>query len=79
LFDPATASVVGEPGPFGRERVVVALPLKNGPRAIARHRLITDPWSFALFDPVSRTHVGRPGVTVARLLDARWTGDTRRA
>jgi hypothetical protein len=64
---------------LGRERVVVALPLTGGPRTLAPHRLVTDPWGFALFDPASRTYIGRPGVTVARMLDARWAGDTRRA
>jgi hypothetical protein len=63
---------------LGRERVVVALPLKDGPRRLKAPDAIGDPWAFALIDPATGTLVGREGITVNRMLDARWAGDTRR-
>jgi hypothetical protein len=78
LWDPGTNTHVGYPGPWGRERVVVALPFLNGPRRVRAPSSIGDPWRFCLYDPGTHTLVGREGITVTRMLDARWVGDTRR-
>ena len=78
LRDPATGSYVGMPGPFGRERVVMALATNGtGPVWIDPHRVVGDDGGVYLADPTG-VLVGLPGVWVARMLDARWVEDTRR-
>ncbi|MBO0863665.1 MAG: hypothetical protein J2P16_01145 [Mycobacterium sp.] len=78
LYDPVSHTYVGRPGPFGRERLIYALPNGAGPRLLRRHRVVSDPWGFALCDPTDGSLVGTPGVIVERMLDATATKDTRR-
>lgn len=70
---------IGVTGPFGRERIVTALPLNKaggsvqlGP-AVAVH----DAGLAFLADPDGNL-IGEPPVFVHRMLHARWTADTRR-
>lgn len=75
--DPATGTIVGRAGPLGRERVVSALRLNDGPQQILPDKVLVDPWGFLLADPDGNV-VGRPGVIINRILSARWVHDTRR-
>lgn len=80
ILDPVSSTVVGIPGPWGRERVTEALPTNGappGPIQIAPHLVLHDANGFYIAAP-DGTLLGEPGVWVHRLLDARWTGDTRR-
>lgn len=76
VVDPSQTRV-GKPGPFGRARVVFALPLENGPVELVPRALIRDDQAGYLGDPQGNL-IGKPGVRVSRVLSARWTEDTRR-
>ena len=69
---------VGIPGPFGRQRIVAALPLNKagGPQLLAPPIALHDANGFHLAD-VNGNLIGSAGVTVHRYLTARWTQDTR--
>ena len=75
VLDPASATLLGRPGPFGRERVVFALPTE--PTLLSPPEVFRDPGSAYLADPDGAL-VGLPAVWVNRMLTARWTEDTRR-
>jgi hypothetical protein len=77
LWDPATRTYVGRPGALGRERVVSAIALNEGPRQIEPDRIVNDRWGFGLADPAGNV-IGEPGVRIDRLLSATWSQDTRR-
>ena len=70
-------SIVGRPGPFGRERVMSALPLDPGPALLSPSTAVHDHGSSFLADPDGNV-IGEPAVWVGRMLTARWTEDTRR-
>jgi hypothetical protein len=80
LFDPSTGTVVGRHGPLSRGRVVSALRLGEFGNSQTRHvrkpTTIVDTWGFSLVDPTNGTIVGRPGISVQRMLTARWVEDT---
>jgi hypothetical protein len=77
LFDPVSKTCVGRGQPFGRERVVSVLPMRNGPpQRLLPEKIVNDVWNFPLSDP-SGNLIGRPAVIIHRLLSARWTEDTR--
>jgi hypothetical protein len=69
--------VVGRPGPFGRERVMSALPLDPGPALLSPPTVVRDPGAAYLADPDGNL-IGEAAVWVGRMLTARWTEDTRR-
>ncbi|HEY4808584.1 MAG TPA: hypothetical protein VIH81_12695 [Roseiarcus sp.] len=69
--------VIGRPGPFGRERVMSALPLNPGPALLSPPTFVRDPGSSYLADPDGAL-IGEAAVWVNRMLTARWTEDTRR-
>jgi hypothetical protein len=71
------ASIVGRPGPFGRERVMSALPLDPGPALLSPPTVVHDAGSSFLADPDGAL-IGEPAVWVGRMLTARWVEDTRR-
>jgi hypothetical protein len=80
LTDPTDNSQVGIPGPFGRQRIVTALPLNDsetGPVQLAAAVALHDAQSFYLGDPNGNL-IGWPALWVHRMLSARWTQDTRR-
>ena len=84
VLDPAAygiiapdVSIVGRPGPFGRERVMSALPLEPGPALLSPPTVVHDAGSAFLADPDGAL-IGEPAVWVERMLTARWTEDTRR-
>ena len=72
-------SRVGLPGPFGRERVVEALPLNKAGGAVqlAAAVAVHDAALGYLADPDGNL-IGTPAVWVHRMAYARWTLDTRR-
>lgn len=76
-LDPATTSRPGLPGPFGRARVVSALPLHDGPVQVVKPLALAAA-DGTLLAAVDGSVVGMPGVKVDRLLHARKTLDTRR-
>lgn len=79
LFDPVSRAVVVAPGPLGRERVVNALPTnesQTGPVQITPHVLLVNVGGYYIGDPDGKV-VGDPAIYVHRLLQARWTEDTR--
>jgi hypothetical protein len=76
VVDP-TGGFVGEPGPFGRERVMSALPLDPGPALLSPPTVVHDAGSSYLADPDGAL-IGDPAVWVERMLTARWVEDTRR-
>jgi hypothetical protein len=76
IGDPATGTIVGPQGPFGRERVLSALPLDPGPSLLAPPTCVFDGVAF-LADPDNNL-IGAPAVWVGRMLTAQWTEDTRR-
>lgn len=76
VVDP-TRTFVGLPGPFGRERVMSALPLDPGPALLSPPTVVHDAGSNFLADPDDNL-IGEPAVWVSRMLTARWTEDTRR-
>ena len=75
--DPNTSTRPGIPGPFGRARVVSALPLRDGPVALVKPLALASA-DGTLLAAVDDTVVGTPGIKVDRLLHARKTLDTRR-
>jgi hypothetical protein len=76
VTDPQGNSI-GLPGPFGRARVVSALPLADGPRQLVAPLVVHDAGLGYLADPQGNL-LGAPGVWVSRMITARWVGDTRR-
>jgi hypothetical protein len=76
VVDP-TGDFVGRQGPFGRERVMSALPLDPGPCLLSPPTLVRDPGAAFLADADGNV-IGEPAVWVERMLTARWTEDTRR-
>ena len=70
-------TVVGRPGPYGRERVMSALPLDPGPTLLSPPPVVHDAGSAFLADPDGAL-IGDPAVWVQRMLTARWVEDTRR-
>jgi hypothetical protein len=77
VLDPPSGSFVGRPGPFGRERVMSALPLDPGPALLSPPTVVHDAGSAYLADSDGAL-IGEAAVWVNRLLTARWTEDTRR-
>jgi hypothetical protein len=71
------SSLLGRPGPFGRERCLFALPLDPGPALVSPPTVVHDPGSAYLADPDGAL-IGTPATWVSRMLTARWTEDTRR-
>ena len=65
------------PGPFGRERCVYALPLNDNPPMLRAGKVLQDSEGSFIADP-NGVLVGVAEVWIARLLEARWTEDTRR-
>lgn len=80
LRDPATGTVVGRPGPFGRGRVVSALRLGEFGNSqwhpLKPAKVVVDSWGFRLAD-VDGNLIGMPAVTVQRCLYATPTHETR--
>ena len=76
IVDPSP-SALGRPGPFGRERVMSALPLDPPPTLLSPPTVVRDPGSAYLAD-ADGTLIGEAAVWVDRMLTARWTEDTRR-
>jgi hypothetical protein len=80
LIDASDGSSVGRTGPFGRQRIVTALPTnesETGPVQLTANIAVHDPQLFYLADPDGNL-IGRPAIWVHRMLSARWTQDTRR-
>lgn len=77
LYDPVTRTIIGRQGPLGRERVVAAVKMGDGPRRLEPDRCIVDCWGFYLADPGGNV-VGKRGIVVDRILSASWSHDTRR-
>jgi hypothetical protein len=77
LYDPTTKTYVGRAAEWGRQRVVSAIELNGGPQQVYPPKMVNDPWGFALADPNGNI-IGKPGVTISRILSATWTHDTRR-
>jgi hypothetical protein len=76
VADP-TPAIVGRPNPFGRERVLSALPLDPGPALLSPPSVVRDPGAAYLADPDGAL-IGEPAVWVSRMLTARFVEDTRR-
>ena len=76
VVDP-TRTFVGRDGPFGRERVMSALPLEPGHALLAPPTVVHDGGSAYLADPDGAL-IGEAAVWVDRMLTARFTEDTRR-
>lgn len=78
VVEPASASYPGTPNPFGRARVVTALPTNgDGPVLIDLPVVLTDPSAYVV--DVGGNFVGfSSAFYIHRLLTARWTEDTRR-
>jgi hypothetical protein len=84
VVDPAAFGIVapdssflGRPGPFGRERVLFALPLDPGPALVSPPTVVHDAGSAYLADPDGAL-IGTPATWVSRMQTARWVEDTRR-
>ena len=75
--DPSSQTLVGFAGPLGRERLIAALPLGNGPGMLLKHNVVHDQDGMYLADPDGNL-IGFAGVWVSRMLTTRWTEDTRR-
>jgi hypothetical protein len=76
VLDPSTATLVGQPQPLGRERLLYALALDPGPALLRAPTLLRDPGSAVVGDP-ALTVVGREAVWVSRFLTALPSEDTR--
>jgi hypothetical protein len=72
-----TPAHVGRPGPWGRSRVVYALPLAGGP-TLLRPPLVVHDQNGAYLASAAQELQGRTWVWVPRMLAARFTEDTRR-
>lgn len=70
-------TIVGRDAPFGRERVMSALPLDPGPALLAPPTVVHDHGSVYLADPDGAL-IGEPALWVDRMLTARFVEDTRR-
>jgi hypothetical protein len=79
VYDTVTQSRVGLPGPFGRERLIEALPTnKNaGPLQLVAAEALHDSAVFYLGDPDGNL-IGVAPLWVHRCLAASTTVDTRR-
>lgn len=77
LVDQSDSITVGIGGPFGRERVVYALPLEEAPHVTVADKLVRDASLGFLADPAGNL-VGCEGLWICRMLTARWVEDTRR-
>ena len=77
VADPTTGDRLGMPGPFGRNRIISALPLKDGPVLLQPARVLHDSNGCYIADPDGNL-VGMPAQRVSRMISARWTEDTRR-
>ena len=75
--DPQSNTIPGIPGPFGRQRLVSALPLHNGPQTIVKPVALSDQNGVMLADP-NNVVLGTPGIKIDRLLSATKSRDTRR-
>lgn len=77
--DPTLPGSVGIPGPFGRERIVTALPTNKsyGPRQLTAAVIVHDAGLCYLADPDGNA-IGEPAVIVHRMLAAAPTAVTRR-
>lgn len=75
LYDPSTQTYVGRDAPFGRDRVVFALPL-NGVD-VQTMKVLHDSGGAFIAD-VDDNLIGRDRVWISRLLSAAPTTDTRR-
>lgn len=75
VVDPSSTTIVGRPNPFGRQRIVSALPVE--PTLLSPSLVVRDAGSAYLADPDGAL-IGEPAVWVSRMLTARWTEDTRR-
>jgi hypothetical protein len=74
LVDPVP-NFVGKPGPFGRNRIVSALPM--APALLKPPAVVKDQNGSYLADP-SGALIGFPKIVVHRMLSAGITEDTRR-
>ena len=72
-----TSSVIGIAGPFGRGRMVSALPLRQGPRLITAPVVVHDAGLGYIGDAQGAV-IGSPAIRVQRLVDAGTVSDTRR-
>jgi len=77
VLDPASQSRVGQPGPFGRERLLYALPLNPGPALLSPPTVLRDPGPAFVAD-ASLGLIGVDAVWVSRMLCAGIVEDTRR-
>lgn len=76
--DPSGTYQVGANGPpLGRNRVVSALPLQDGPRQLVAPQVVHAPDLSYLADPQGNL-LGVPGVRVSRIITATRTAGTRR-
>lgn len=75
----APPAFVGEPAPFGRERVVEVLKLNNNPPAPTVGVVaVADRDGLVLADPSDGSILGEPALWIPRLVRARRARDTRR-
>jgi hypothetical protein len=77
VADPAAAQLGVTATPLGRNRLVAALPLRDGPVTLVSPSVFVAPDGSYLADPDDAL-LGNPGIKVDRLLAARRTLDTRR-
>ena len=70
-----TDALIGRPGPFGRERVVYAIPIPGVD--LRTQTVVHDQDGAYLADPQGNL-IGLPKIRVDRMMTARWTEDTRR-
>lgn len=78
VFDPTDKSRVGIPGPFGRERLIFALPINgSGPVRLSAPIVVHDQNGAYVADP-DGILLGMAGTVVSRFLAAGPTAETRR-
>jgi hypothetical protein len=77
LGDPTTQSIIGIPAPFGRERLVFALPLAKSVPPPLVARVVTDDHGVRLADADGNL-IGAAEIWIPRLVYATKTEDTRR-
>lgn len=68
---------IGRAATIGRDRVVAALPLGDGPRLLVEPTVIVDAHGGYVVDAAGGW-LGRSPVWVSRMLSARFVDDTRR-